>query len=119
MQLRKNSGQRTVDAPPFGEQLIQHASACVREPVEALVALALFPPFTHQQTLRLQAAQQRVERALVHRQAVLGEHLAQGVAVLLAAQGREGRDDEAASSELQTEVVEDLRVHRVRRVHTV
>ncbi len=46
-----------------------------RQAVEPLVAFALFPPLADEQTLGLQPAQQRIERAFVDDEAVFGEIL--------------------------------------------
>ena len=70
MQLRQNLVQRQVDAPPFREQLLEHRRPLVRQAIEALVALALFPPLTQQQPLGFEPPQQGIERAFIDIQAV-------------------------------------------------
>ena len=74
-----------VDGCPLDEQLLEGGGAVGREAVEALVALFFLAPFAGQQALRLQAAEQRVEGALLNVDPDIGERLAQGVAVVLVA----------------------------------
>src|SRR3974390_53155 len=86
-----------ADAVPFGRQPRVHLRAGLRQPVETLLALVLFAPFAFEQTLGFEPAQQRVERALVDRHAVVLQRLAQGVAVLLAPERSQDGKDEAAA----------------------
>ena len=103
--LRENAIQRRVDASPFGEQLRQHLRASLRQPVEAFIALRVLPPLADQEPLGFEPAQQRVQRAFVHCQPVLGEQLAEGVAVPLLPQRRQHGHREAAAPELEAEVL--------------
>src|ERR1700760_4295699 len=95
---------RAVDGCPLDEQLLEGGGAGGREAVEALVALVLFTPFTDQQALGFEAAQERVEGALFNVDAVIGEGFAQGIAVVLLAELGQDGEDEAAAAELEAEV---------------
>src|SRR5262245_23780918 len=83
--------QRAVDALPLRQQLLQDRLAVARQAVETLPAFLLLAPLAREQPLALEAPQERVERALVDREAVLLEGLAQRVAVVLTAQLGEHR----------------------------
>ncbi len=72
-----------VDRVPFIEQLEEGRFAFAAEPVKPLVPLVLFAPLACQQSLRLQAAQERIEGAFVDLKATLGQSLSQRVAVML------------------------------------
>ena len=72
--------------------------------VEAFIAPGFFAPFAGEQPLALQTAKQRVERALVHVEAVFGEELAERVAVLLRPQRGEHREHEATAAQFEPEI---------------
>src|SRR5436305_14643360 len=94
--LREQPAERRADRGPFGVEAGEDRLALGGEAVEALVAPFL-APFAGQQALRLEPAQQGVERALLDRQARFFERVAQGVAVPLLAQGSEHGEDERAA----------------------
>src|SRR5690348_11590079 len=81
-----NVVQRVVQRAPLVQQLLQNRAALRRKPIETLLALVFLAPFARQQTLRLEPAKQRVQRAFVDLEAEVGERLAQRVAVVLRAQ---------------------------------
>ena len=110
MCLRQDVVEGGVEAAPLDEEQRQHALALDRQPVEPLVAFALFPPLADEQPLGFQPAQQRVKRAFVDHEAVFREDFAQRVAVLFRAKCREHGDGEAPPPKLQPEVVEQGRV---------
>src|SRR4029079_6439371 len=89
--LHENSVQRSIDAPPLDEQLVQDFRAVVWQAVEPRVTLSLFTPLADQQPLTFQPAQQRIQRAFVDVKPVLGENLAERIAVVLCSKGRERR----------------------------
>ena len=91
--------------------MLQRLAAVRRQPIEPLVSFVFLAPLAAEQTLRLETPQQRVERAFVDRQPLLGQRLAQGVAVALGLQLREDGENEAAAPELELEVFEDVSVH--------
>jgi hypothetical protein len=96
---------------PLGQELLQDDLALAREAVEALPALVLLAPLAGQQPLVLEPAQQRVQRALVDVQPVLGQRLAQRVAVLLGPQRGQHGQHQAAPPQLQPQVLERLGAH--------
>src|ERR1700729_2428553 len=106
----KNSIQRYVDAFPFVQQLLENLLADRRQAIEALVALIFFAPLTYQQALGFQAAQERVERTFVDSQAVVGQGLAQGVAILFGSEWSQDCNDQAPAAELQLQVLEQVSV---------
>jgi hypothetical protein len=63
--LRENCVERRVDPTPLGKQLPEHFRAFFREAVEAFGAFFLFAPLALEEALRLEPAQQRVERPFV------------------------------------------------------
>lgn len=103
--------QRRVDGAPLGQQLRQHLGAGRREAIEPFVAPAFLAPFAVEQSLAFEAAQQRIEGALVDLEALIGEELAQGVAVLLRPQRRQHGHRQAAAPELEAEVLKQRRIH--------
>src|SRR6476660_9692185 len=112
--LLQHRANRSIDTVPFPEELFERGLAVRREPVEALVAFVLLAPLTGEESLAFEPAEQGIERALVDRQPVLVERLAQRVAVLLFAQRGEYREDQAAAPQLEAEIVEGIgaRGHR-------
>jgi len=96
--LLQNLVYGCVDAAPLGEQLVQDFRAIGRQKVEALLAFVLLAPLAGQKALGFQAAEQWVEGAFVDLQAVFGQGLAQSVAVLLAAQGRQDCQNQATAA---------------------
>src|SRR5512140_188634 len=104
----ENAAERIVDAIPLGVQLLEHRAAGGREPVEALVAAIGLAPFALEQSLRLEAPQQGIERALVDVEATLRKGLAQRVAVLLRTQGGQRREHQAPAAKLHAKRLEDL-----------
>src|ERR1035437_392171 len=103
---------RCVDAAPLGQQLVQDFRSAGAEQVEALLALLFFAPFAGQKALGLEAPEQGIEGAFVDLQSVLGKSFAQGVAVLLPAQGRQDGENQAAAAEFESEVFKRFWVHR-------
>src|SRR5205809_7719989 len=93
----ENGVQRRSDLPPLLEQLVEKRPSVSRQQVVTLVPLALLAPLALQESLRLEPAQQGIERALVHDEALLRERLAQRVAVLLVAELGEHRHHQAAA----------------------
>src|ERR1700722_19773423 len=87
-----NPRERRVERLPLPEQRREDRGPVRREPVEPLAALVFLAPLTHQETLALEPAQQRVERTLVDLQPLVGQRLAQGVAVAFGPQGGEDGD---------------------------
>jgi hypothetical protein len=96
-----------VDGFPLYEELLERGGAGGREAVEALVALVLFAPFAEEQALGFKATQERIKGALFNVDAVVGEGLTKGIAVVLLAKlGKDG-ENEAAAAELKVEILED------------
>src|SRR5215469_541776 len=84
--LLENAGDRGVDGVPLVQQSGENLFALRREAIEALVAFFLFAPFTEEQALGLEPAEERVKRTLVDLEAALVEVLAQRVAVVFPAE---------------------------------
>ena len=79
--------------------------------IEALVAFFVLAPLADEEALGLKAAEEGVERAFVNFHSVLGECLAQGVAVLLGTQGGQDGENEGAAAEFETKVFESFGIH--------
>jgi len=109
--LREDCVERRVDLPPLVEQLREHFGAVFREAVEALGALFLLAPLALEETLRLESAQQRVERPFVDLEALFRKGFAQRIAVLLGAQRGEDGEHQRPASQLEPQVFKDRRVH--------
>src|SRR5262245_57927037 len=90
-----------VEPLPLGGQLAHDAAPGGGQLVEALLPLVFLAPFADEEPLALEAAEERVERAFVHRQVALGERLAERVAVVLAAELAEDAEDQPAAPQLQ------------------
>src|ERR1035438_6587111 len=97
-----------VDGVPFLKQLGEDLLAVRGEAIEPLIALFLFAPLAGQQSLGFQAPQQRVERAFVDDQAVVGQGLAQRVAVTLLAKLRQDCERQASAAEFEPKVLEQV-----------
>src|SRR5215469_5102757 len=67
LRLLENCLERLQQVFPVKQKLGQDEFSLRRETIEALVALVLLAPLAGEETLALEAAQQRVERALIHR----------------------------------------------------
>jgi hypothetical protein len=93
---------------PFGKQLLEDLFAYVGEDVEALVALVFFAPFTDQQALSFEAAEEWIEGAFVYGHAVFRQSLAEGVAVLLGVELGEDGEDQRPAAEFHAEVFEEI-----------
>lgn len=106
--LLKNSVQRGIDALPFGEQRLQHGLAFRGEAIKAFVAFVFFAPFADEEALGFEAAQEGVESAFVDGHALVGEGLAEGVAVLLFAKHGEDGEDQGAAAEFEAKVFEEV-----------
>jgi hypothetical protein len=106
--LLKNSVQRGIDALPFGEQRLQHGLAFGGEAIKAFVALVFFAPFAKEKTLGFEAAQKRVQGAFIDGHALVGEGLAEGVAILLFAKHGEDGEDQRAATKFEAEVFEEV-----------
>ena len=72
-----------VDAVPLGEELGEDGFSLRGEPVEPLVSFVFFPPLAGEKLLRFEAAKEGVEGAFFDRQALVGEGLAERIAVVL------------------------------------
>src|SRR5215469_831660 len=81
--LLKNLVQRRVDPLPLAEKLIQNLFAVCRQTVKALVALVLFAPLAHEQSLAFKPAEQRIQSPFIDLQSVIGQCFAQCVSVAL------------------------------------
>src|SRR6266478_2626559 len=103
-----NPVQGRIDAFPFGEELLEHGFAIGGQDVKALVALVFLAPFSREQALRLQAAQEGIQSTLFDCHAVLGERLAKGVAILLGTELGEDGEDEGAAAKLEAKVLEEI-----------
>src|SRR5688572_8069988 len=102
----QNPVERCVDGLPFLAEPVEHPFAVGREAIKALGPPLLLAPFAGQETLAFEAPQERVEGVLLDVEAELEQRLAEGVAVVLFTKLCEHRDDHAAASELETEVLE-------------
>ena len=93
---------------PFGEQGLQHGLAFRGETIKAFVAFVFFAPFADEQALGFEAAEQRVESAFIDGHALVGEGLAEGVAVLLFAEHGQDGEDQRATAKFEAEVFKEL-----------
>ena len=91
---------RVIDPVPLHQQILQRRLAIGREPIKALLPLLLLAPLAGQQALRLKPPQQRIERTLLDRQALIRQRLAQGVPVVLHPELSQHREHQAASPQL-------------------
>lgn len=105
-----------VDFFHLDEELFKDLPAVRGEPIEAFLAVVLFPPLAGEKALRLEAAEERIKRAFVDFEAELGEVLAERVAVVLAPELGEDSDDEKAAPQLEADVFEKIRVQLGYRV---
>jgi hypothetical protein len=103
-----NLADGALNGFPLSQQLSEHVGPQRRDPVETLVALVLFAPLAYQQPLGLEPAQQRVERALLDLDALIGERLAQCVSVVLLPELSKHGEDQRSAPELQAKIVEDV-----------
>ncbi len=90
--------------------MLEDLAAVLGEFVEAFLAVVFLAPFAVEETLGFEAAKKRVKGAFVDLDAEAGEILAQGVAVMLAPELGEDRDDEETAAELEAEIIEKIRV---------
>src|SRR6476646_5969394 len=102
-----------VDGAPFRAQLPQDAYPFRGQLVETLLALVLLTPLAGEEPLGLEAPEQGIEGALVDGQAVVGEGLAQGVAVLLAPEFGQHCQDQRTPAQLQPQVFEGFSSHGI------
>lgn len=72
-----------------------------REAVEALVPFILFAPLADQQTLDLEAAEQRVKSVLIDVETMIVERFSEGVAVVFVTEFGEDGEDEAATAQFE------------------
>src|SRR6185503_7119288 len=95
--LLENPIHRRIEALPLGAQPLQRVCAFGREAIEPLVPFVFFAPLADQQTLALETPEQRIQRALVDRQAEVRERLAKCIAVVLGFELRENRQNQATA----------------------
>jgi hypothetical protein len=100
-----------VELLPFGKKLGEDGGALRGKAVEALVAFFVLAPLAGEEALGFEAAQEGVEGAFVDRKALLGEGFAEGITVLLGAQGGQNAEGKAAAAEFKAEIFEGLGVH--------
>ena len=81
-----------------------------REFVKAFLAVVFLAPLALEQALGLESAQERVKGALVDFDPERGEILAQGIAVMLAAQLGENGDNEQTAAQFETQIVKEVGV---------
>ena len=97
---------RAASSSPHCSSSRARTLAVRRQPVEPLGPPVLLAPLAVQQALGLEPAQQRVERVLLDVHPLLAERLAKRIAVVLGPQLSEHRDDDGASTQLETQVLE-------------
>jgi hypothetical protein len=96
-----------VNGFPLYEQLFERGGADRREAVEALVALVLFAPFAEKEALGFESTEERIQGALLDVDAMVGERLAERVAVVLLMELSKDGQDKAAAAELEPEIFEN------------
>lgn len=97
-----------IDLLQFGEELFENGAAVAGKFVEAFLAIVFFPPFALEQTLSLEPPEEGIERAFIDLDSERRQVLAQGIAVMLASELGEDRDDEEAAAEFEPQDIEKI-----------